>query len=86
MSHGIHLHMTTETHQKGRLRLSCKIMSGLVYEIMIPDLVWWNTPSPVERADTMACLNPRINVFLVYNTFNFILAVHKKVKCKLCVF
>jgi len=79
MSHGIHLHMTTETQQKGRRRLSCKIMSRLVYEIMIADFEGWKTVSPVERANTMVFLNPRINIFLVYNTFNVVLAVHKKV-------
>jgi len=73
MSHRIHLHMTTETQQKGRLILSCKIMSRLVYEIMIPDFEGWKTVSLVERANTMVFLNPRINVFLVYNTFNIIL-------------
>lgn len=52
---------------------------------MIPDFEGWKKLSPVERANTMVCLNPRINVFLVYNTFNIILALHKKVKYKLSV-
>jgi len=34
----------------------------------------------------MVYLNPKLNVSLVYNTVNIILAVHKKVKYKLSVF
>jgi hypothetical protein len=86
MSHGIQLHMTRETQQKGRLRLSCKIMSRLLYEIMIPDFEGWKTVSAVERANTVVCLNTRINVLLVYNLLNNTLALHNKVKYKLSVF
>jgi hypothetical protein len=86
MSHGIHIHMTTETQQKDRLRHSCKIMPRLVYEFMIPDFEGWKTVNPIERVNTMVCLNPKLNDLLVYNTLNMVLAVSKKVKCKLSVF
>lgn len=84
ISHGVHLHMTSEIQQMGRH--SSKIMSRLVYEIMLPSFEGWKTVSPIERAKTMVCLNPKLNVFLVYNTFNVIVAVQKQVKYKLRVF
>jgi hypothetical protein len=50
---------------------------------MIPDFEGWKTVSAVERANTMACLNPKLNILQIYNSFNITLAVHKKVKYKL---
>jgi len=45
---------------------------------MIPDFEGWKKLSPVERTNTTVCLNPGINVFLVYNTFNIILRCTRK--------
>jgi hypothetical protein len=61
-------------------------MSRLVYVTMVPGFEGLKTVSPIERANSVL-LKPqsKYNPSL-YNTFNNILAVQKKVKYTLSIF